>query len=444
MEGSTISFIGVLFGLTISIVMIIRKLNPVSAMYLGAICGAVIGGASLAVLFDVVIIEGGRMVKGIIVRIIAGGVLAGVLIESGAAESIARGIVEKLGEKRVLIAMTLASAIILAVGVFLPVSVVILAPIALSVAHKANISKFAAILALSGGAKAGNIISPNPNTIAAAESFNLPLSQVMIGGLIPGLAAFAATIFLCNMVQRKGEMVTDDDLEKASEAPDAAHVKAKIADIGPASTLPPFNRAIVAPVVAIGLLMISPILGIFGITFQVDAFFVLPFGAIVGAIAMGKGRNIIDYTNKGVTRMAPVVLMLAGAGALSGLIINSDFPALILSGMAALGIPTVFLAPISGTIMGSATGSAATGVIIAGSAFNYTLLNAGVSAISAAVMIHAGAGFLDIVPHGNYFLASQSSMKVSMIDRIKVMPYEALVGGVMTLVATIVYGFILR
>jgi GntP family gluconate:H+ symporter len=58
-------------------------------------------------------------------------------------------------------------------------------------------------------------------------------------------------------------------------------------------------------------------------------------------------------------------------------------------------------------------------------------------------MVHAGAAFIDIVPHGNYFLAGKDSMKVSMADRMKVIPYETIVGGVMTAAATIMYGFIL-
>ena len=154
---------------------------------------------------------------------------------------------------------------------------------------------------------------------------------------------------------------------------------------------------------------------------------------------MGKKRNILDYVNKGITRMAPVVLMLLGAGALTGLITNSVLPEMIITAMEKLGVPAMFLAPVSGVIMGAATGSAATGVIVAGSSFAETLLAQGVPALSAAVMIHAGAALFDVVPHGNYFLTGQDSMKVSMTERMKVMPYEALIGTVMTIAAVVIY-----
>jgi GntP family gluconate:H+ symporter len=47
MEPLTISWIGALAGLAIAIILILRKLNPVYSLFLGAIVGALIGGANL-------------------------------------------------------------------------------------------------------------------------------------------------------------------------------------------------------------------------------------------------------------------------------------------------------------------------------------------------------------------------------------------------------------
>ncbi len=57
-------------------------------------------------------------------RILAAGVLAGVLIESGAASTIAETITHKLGEARALLALALATLILTAVGVFIDVAVI--------------------------------------------------------------------------------------------------------------------------------------------------------------------------------------------------------------------------------------------------------------------------------------------------------------------------------
>ena len=38
-----------------------------------------------------------------------------------------------------------------------------------------------------GGGKAGNIISPNPNTIAASEAFEVDLTSLMMQNTIPAV-----------------------------------------------------------------------------------------------------------------------------------------------------------------------------------------------------------------------------------------------------------------
>ena len=56
-------------------------------------------------------------------------------------------------------------------------------------------------------------------------------------------------------------------------------------------------------------------------------------------------------------------------------------------------------------------------------------------------MVHTGATVIDHMPHGNFFHVTGESVKMSIKDRIKLIPYESIVGGVMTVVATIIYGF---
>ncbi|MCL1997093.1 MAG: GntP family permease [Defluviitaleaceae bacterium] len=425
----SINIFGVIVALALSIFLIIKKLNPVLSMFGGVIVGSLVGGANLPQLIDIVVM-GSRQVVGINIRIIAGGVLVGALVETGAAETIARGVVKGLGEKRAMLAIALASMIVVGVGVFIPVALLVLSPIALSVAYKANISKFAAILALSGGGKAGNMISPNPNTLAAAENFEQPLSVVMMNGFLPALVALVATMFICRFVREKHFKVTQADMSDAN-----------------LDSLPSFKKAIVAPVLSAGLLMLNPIgdiLGIAAINSQnlpMDPFYVLPLAAIIGIIVMGKGKQAAKIATDGVLRMAPVVLMLFGAGAIGGLITVSVFPAMIASTLGTIGLGPAFLAPVSSTIFSAATGSNAAGVIIGGESFAHYVMAAGVPPIAGAVMLHAGGGFIDVMPHGNIFLATQQSMHCSFNERLKVIPYEALVGGIMTVSAVAMYLF---
>ncbi|MDV2583668.1 GntP family permease, partial [Alkalibacillus haloalkaliphilus] len=83
------------------------------------------------------------------------------------------------------------------------------APVALSIAKRANLSKMAVLLAISGGGKAGNIISPNPNTIAAAEAFQVPLTSVMFVGIVPALGGIAITYVLARKLRNVGDAVEE-------------------------------------------------------------------------------------------------------------------------------------------------------------------------------------------------------------------------------------------
>ncbi|OCA81167.1 GntP family permease [Pradoshia sp. D12] len=431
MDGIMISWIGALAGLAIAIILILKKLNPLYALFLGAILGCLIGGANLEETINI-LVGGTQSVMGTVIRVLAAGVLAGVMMESGAAETIAQSIVSKLGEKKALIALALATMIITAVGVFIPVAVLIVAPIALSIGNKMGISKIALLLALSGGGKAGNIISPNPNTIAAARGFDLELSDVMIAGLIPAIFGLIATVLIATLIKNKGEKVSDN------EVVDLDHGSANY---------PPLNKAIVAPLVAIILLMINPIGSILNIealsSFKVDAMYILPLAGIIGTIAMGKSKNLLKYTASGLDRMTVTVLILIGAGAIGGLISQSNLSAQVVSLIEATGISGTFLAPIAGILMAAATASTSTGVIIATGSFSEAILDMGVAPLAASVMVHSGATVIDSLPHGNYFHVTAQSMNMSIKQRMSVVGYEAIVGATMTIVATILFGFIL-
>lgn len=427
-----ISWYGALIGLFLAIFLILKGINPVYSLFFGAIIGAFIGGANLIQTVSI-LTSGTQSIMGTVIRVLAAGILAGVMMESGAAETIAQAVVKKLGEKKALLALALATGLITASGVFIPVAVLIVAPIALSVGNKMGISRLALLLALSGGGKAGNIISPNPNTIAAANGFDLSLSDVMIAGFIPAIFGLIATVVIASLIKNKGDKVTTDEvlaLKKNDEEQ---------------NNNPSLGKSIVAPVTAIILLMINPIGNIFHIevlaNLKIDALYVLPVAGMIGMLAMGQHRKIAMYTKSGIDKMTPTVLILVGAGAIAGLIGASNLANQVISIIESIGISGYYLSPISGILMAAATASTSTGVILATGTFGSTIIDMGIPAISAAVMMHTGATVIDSLPQGNYFHVTGNSMNMSIKQRMKLIPYEALVGGTMTLVATIIYDF---
>lgn len=351
-------------------------------------------------------------------RILAAGVLAGVLIESGAANSIAETITNKLGETRALLALALATMILTAVGVFVDVAVITVSPIALALARRSDLSKAAILLAMIGGGKAGNIMSPNPNAIAAADTFHLPLTSVMMAGIIPALFGLILTYFLAKRLINKGSKVTDKEVIVLET-----------------QNLPSFLTALVAPLVAILLLALRPLFDI-----KVDPLIALPLGGLIGALCMGKLRNINSYAINGLSKMTPVAIMLLGTGALAGIIANSGLKEVLIQGLEHSGLPSYILAPISGALMSLATASTTAGTAVASNVFSSTLLELGIISLAGAAMIHAGATVFDHMPYGSFFHATGGSVNMDIKERLKLIPYESAVGLMMTIVSTLIFG----
>ncbi|EDJ88255.1 GntP family permease [Haemophilus influenzae] len=414
---TTVSAIGALVALIVAIFLILKKVSPAYGMLVGALVGGLIGGADLSQTVSLMI-GGAQGITTAVMRILAAGVLAGVLIESGAANSITETITNKLGETRALLALALATMILTAVGVFVDVAVITVSPIALALSRRSDLSKAAILLAMIGGGKAGNIMSPNPNAIAAADTFHLPLTSVMMAGIIPALFGLILTYFLAKRLINKGSKVTDKEVIVLET-----------------QNLPSFLTALVAPLVAILLLALRPLFDI-----KVDPLIALPLGGLIGALCMGKLRNINSYAINGLSKMTPVAIMLLGTGALAGIIANSGLKEVLIQGLEHSGLPSFILAPISGVLMSLATASTTAGTAVASNVFSSTLLELGVSSLAGAAMIHAGATVFDHMPHGSFFHATGGSVNMDIKERLKLIPYQSTVGLMMTIVSTLIFG----
>ena len=413
-----VSALGAVVGLVLAIYMIIKKVHPVYGLISGALVGGLVGGASLVETVSLMI-GGAQGIMPAVLRIISAGVLAGVLIESGAAEKIAESIVGLLGDSNSIIALAAATLILTSVGVFVDVSVITVAPIALAIAKKAGLSKAGTLVAMIGGGKAGNIMSPNPNAIAAADAFEVPLTSIMMGGIIPAIIGFLVTVIVAKKIAQKGSMVSDDEITVTS------------------SEKPSLFASLIGPLVAIILLALRPLFDI-----QVDPLIALPVGGIVGAICMGRIKDLNQYALAGLTRMTGVAILLIGTGTIAGIIANSALKDVIINSLTTLGLPAFLLAPIAGIFMSAATASTTSGTAVASQVFGPTLLGLGIEGTAAGAMIHSGATVLDHLPHGSFFHSTGGSVFMNMQDRLKIMSYETIIGLSMAVASTIIFGLL--
>jgi len=412
---------GALIGLAIAIALIVRKATPAYALVLGALVGGLLGGGSLPETVSAMI-SGAQSMMPSVLRILTSGVLAGALVKTGSAEKIADAVIRALGSRFALTAIALATLIVTAVGVFVDIAVITVAPVALAIGRRAGIPIPALLVAMVGGGKAGNVISPNPNTIAAADAFGVDLTSLMMKNIVPALCALAMTAFLSAMLAKRKYAASASPLD--GDAP-----------VGAAeSKLPPLWTAAAGPVVVVVLLALRPICG-----FAVDPLVALPAGGIVSILACGRWRRTAEYCEYGLSKVVGVSILLVGTGAVAGIVKNSGLNADMISLLNLCHLPAFALAPLSGVLLSGATASTTAGVTIAAQTFSGALIEAGVPALSAAAMLHAGGTIVDALPHGSFFHATAGAVGMSVKDRLKVFPFGALVGATSTVASVVVY-----
>ena len=138
-------------------------------------------------------------------------------------------------------------------------------------------------------------------------------------------------------------------------------------------------------------------------------------------------KRVVEFTEFGLSKVI--------AGIIKASALQTDVTSLL----EAMHMPAFILAPLSGVLMAGATASTTAGATVAAQTFAPTLLAQGVPALSAAAMVHAGATVVDSLPHGSFFHATGGAVGLSIGDRMKLIPMEALIGLTSTIVSVMLF-----
>ena len=401
------SALAAMLGLTLSIILIVKKVSPVYSLILGALIGGLLSGWGLQNTVTEMI-SGIMEISPAIIRILAAGVLTGMLVKTGAASTISETIIKKLGPKRIYLALALAAMLLTGIGVFIDVAVSTIAPIALIAGSRLNLPKSKLLIAMIGGGKCGNIISPNPNTIIAAENFGASLPSVMAANIIPALIGLLFTVYVIVPLLPKNATLQPYKLPEEKEH------------------LPSFLSSMVAPIVTVALLALRPLVA-------------LSAGGIAGIIATRNWHKTNECLSYGLEKMSSIAILLIGTGALAGIIKASDIKDILIHLLANWNDGGVVMAPLSGILMCAATASTTAGATIASASFAPSILGAGVAATWGAAMINAGATVLDHLPHGSFFHATGGAVGMGVKELLKLIVYETAIGLILTISSVFLY-----
>ena len=406
---------GVVAGLALAIVLIVRRTPPVYALLFGALAGALLGGGGFAGA-TAAMVKGAQGMSGAILRVLASGVLVGALVRTGAAARLADGIVRMFGPRFAMLSVAMAAAVICAAGVFADIAVLTVAPVALAAGRMAHLPAPALMLALVGGAKAGNIVSPNPNTLAVADAFHVDLLTLMGANLPAALAALALTVAFAWMLGR--------------HAADRSALRGPSGGCGFAKGMPSLSAAWAGPLTVLALLAARPLLGL-----AVDPVVALPIGGIVAVVAGGRLREMVAIGGYGLAQVTGIVALLVGVGAMAGVIGASGLCGDTLDALTRAGLPPWALAPVAGALLSGVTASSTASATIAAQTFGADLLTAGISARAAATSINAASVVFSSLPQGSFFHATAAAVGMTFRARCGILPYEMAVGATGALVA---------
>ncbi len=402
-------------GLILSIILIIKKVSPVYSLILGALIGGLLAGWGLENTVTEMI-SGIKDITPAIIRILAAGVLTGMLVKTGAASSISHAIIKKLGAKQIYLALALSAMLLTAIGVFIDVAVITIAPIALIAGSQLKLSRAKLLVAMIGGGKCGNIISPNPNSIIAAENFGAPLPSVMAANILPAIIGLLFTIYIIVPLLPKGNILQPTEQVEENRL------------------LPSLWSSVIAPIVTILLLTLRPLFGII-----IDPLVALSAGGIVGIIATHNWNKTNECLSYGLGKMSTIAILLIGTGALAGVIKASTIKDILIDLLAEWSNGGTIMAPLSGALMCAATASTTAGATIASASFAQSILGAGVAAIWGAAMINAGSTVLDHLPHGSFFHATGGAVGMDVKERLKLIAYETAIGLVLAISSVLLY-----
>ena len=164
-----------------------------------------------------------------------------------------------------------------------------------------------------------------------------------------------------------------------------------------------------------------------------------PAGGLVSILVCGQWRETVSYSEFGLSKVIGVSILLIGTGTVAGIVKGSGLNGDMIRFLNACHLPVFALAPLSSILLSGATASTTAGVTIAAQTFSATLLQAGVPAVSAAAMLHAGGTIFDALPHGSFFHATAGAVGMSVKDRLKLFPLGTLVGATTTVTSVLVY-----
>lgn len=353
-------------GLALLLVLIIVfKIHAMISILIGAITIGVIAGMPLADIVTAVNDGIGNTLKGIALLVGLGSMFGAILETSGGAQTLAVTMVRKFGDKKAAWALGI-TGLVIAMPVFFDAGLIILIPLAFSLAKRTKRSSLFYVIPLLAGLAVGHaFIPPTPGPVLVATMLNVDLGWVILVGVFCGIFAMIVAGPIWGSICGKKYNVPVPD-----------HV-AEQEDIDE-SKLPKFGTIVGIILIPLVLIILKSLAGVIPamapiapvFTFLGEPFVALLIATIVAMVVLGLKHG---YTNEELEKIMTksleptglILLVTACGGVLRYVLQYSGLGDVIGNAVASANLPIVLVAFIVAALVRICVGSSTVAMTMA-------------------------------------------------------------------------------
>ncbi len=386
-------FIAIILGIALLLLLVtFFKLDTFISFMLVCLFVGVFEGLSIAETMTAIQIGIGDTLGSLVIILGFGAMLGKLVAVSGAANEITNQLVKKFGKTNIQLAL-MTTGFIVGIPMFYLVGFVILVPLVIAIASKTKLPLlYIGLPMLASLSVTHGFLPPHPAPTAIAETYGADIGLTLIYGIIVGIPAiFAAKFALAKTMKRivptilkEYDVETDDRYKIPSLTVSLVIALLPVILIGGASVLAlyvdhPIIKSLGSPAFA---MLVSVLAAIY-------------FLGLRTGRSMGDTMKVLAGA---VSEIAVILLIIAGAGSLKQVMIETQISDSIGNALAGLGMSPLILAWIIAGIIRVSVGSATVAALTAASILTPML---GTTEVSPELLVLAtGAGSL-ILSHVN-------------------------------------------
>ena len=438
--------IAAIIGLALLLVLIIKfKVHAMLSILIGAIAIGLIAGMPFEEIVTAVDDGIGNTLKGIALLVGLGSMFGAILEASGGAQTLAVTMVKKFGDEKAAWALGI-TGLVISIPVFFDAGLIILIPLAFSLAKRTKKSSlFYAIPLLAGLAVGHAFIPPTPGPVLVATMLNVELGWVILVGVCCGFFAMIVAGPVWGAICGKKFYVPVPDQIANQEDIDE-------------SKLPSFASVVTIIMIPLVLIILKSVAGVVPALAGVAPLFYFlgqPFAALLIATlaAMFILGTRHGYTmpelekilTKSLEPTGLILLVTACGGVLRYILQYSGLGEIIGNAVASINLPIVVVAFLVAALVRICVGSATVAMTMAAGIVAAMPEIASLSPMYLACVVAAVAGGATVCSHFNDsgFWLVRSLIGLDEKTTLKTWTImETLVGGTGFIVALIISFFV--